>query len=47
MVEHYEWVEYKEVADEIKMAKEEIKTALKPGQHPGGSKEENIGLFFV
>jgi hypothetical protein len=36
-------VEYSEVAGEIKEAKEEIKQALKPGQHPGGSVEENIG----
>ena len=43
MVEHYDWVEYSEVAGEIKEAKEEIKQALKPGQHPGGSVEENIG----
>ena len=27
----------------LKEAKEEIKQALKPGQHPGGSVEENIG----
>jgi hypothetical protein len=46
MVEHYDWVEYSEVAGEIKEAKEEIKQALKPGQHPGGLKSFKYYLNF-
>ena len=40
---HHDWVEDKMVAEKIKEAREEIKEALKPGRHPGGSKEDNIG----
>ena len=46
VVEHHDWVEYKMVAEEIKEAREEVKRVLKPGQHPGGPKQDNIGVAY-
>jgi hypothetical protein len=43
---HHDWVENKDVADHIKTEKEAVKTALKPGQHPGGTKEDNFGVAY-
>ena len=45
-IDHLAWIEDKDVKDDIKEAREKIKTALKPGQHPGGSKEDNIGVAY-
>ena len=43
-VGHLDWVETKDVESAIKEAKEVVKNALKPGNVPGGSKEENLGF---
>ena len=43
MVGHEDWVENKDVAPTIKEAKEKLKNVLKPGNFPGGSKEDNLG----
>merc|ERR1719186_1269433 len=45
-IDHLAWIEDKDVKDDIKEAREKIKTDLKPGQHPGGSKEDNIGVAY-
>ena len=43
MIQHLSWIEDATVKDEIKSAKEKVQQALKPGQCPGGSKEDNLG----
>ena len=44
MVGHHNWVVDKDTKEnEVKEAKELVKEVLKPGRHPGGSKEDNIG----
>ena len=43
MISHYNWIEDASVQNDIAVAKKAVQEALKPGQHPGGSKEDNIG----
>ena len=45
MVDHLNWIEDASIKSVIKLAKESIQRALKPGQVPGGSTEENIGKY--
>ena len=46
VLEHYNWIEDASIKDKIKSVKEVVQRALKPNQHPGGSKEDNIGITF-
>ena len=46
VLEHYNWIEDASIKDKIKSVKEVVQRALKPNQHPGGSKEDNIGMTF-
>ena len=46
ILEHYNWIEDASIKDKIKSVKEIVQRALKPNQHPGGSKEDNIGITF-
>ena len=43
---HYNWIEDMQVKPKIKMEKEVLQKALKPGQVPGGSSAENIGVAY-
>ena len=47
IIGHYNWVQDASVKKEIRLAKEMIQEKLKPSQHPGGSKEDNIGKFCI
>ena len=43
MIFHHNWIEDATVKGDIKLAKEKVQKVLKPGQVPGGSKDENFG----
>ena len=43
---HFNWVEDMSVVGLIKKEKAVVQQALKPGQVPGGSDEENIGVAY-
>ena len=45
MVKHHNWIEDASVKAELAAAKAIVQQALKPGQVPGGSQEENEGIF--
>ena len=42
---HLNWIEDASVKDEMKSGKVTVQRALMPNQCPGGSKEDNIGIF--
>ena len=43
IIDHENWIEDASVKSQVKEAKEKIQRALKPNQHPGGDRNENIG----
>ena len=45
-VGHHNWIEDSTVKADLTAAKRVIQEALKPGQVPGGSEEDNQGIFM-
>ena len=46
MIGHFYWVEDASVKGKIAEAKQKAQEVLKPGQVPGGSKEDNEGEWY-
>ena len=46
VIGHHNWIEDATVKEEIKSAKQLVQKVLKPGQCPGGSRDDNIGKFY-
>ena len=47
MINHHAWVEDMTVKDQVKGAKEVVQRVLKPNQVSGGSKDDNIGKYYL
>jgi hypothetical protein len=47
MAGHHHWVEDSSVQADIANAKKIAQQVLKPGQNPGGSKEDNEGRLMI
>ena len=45
-VGHLNWIEDSTVKADLTAAKKVVQEALKPGQVPGGSEEDNQGIFM-
>ena len=44
MIGHLNWIEDSSINQQLKETKKVVQTVLKPGQNPGASVKENIGI---
>ena len=47
MINHHAWVEDMTVKNQVKGAKEFVQRVLKPNHVPEGSKDDNIGKYYL